>query len=771
MPKSVGFGLERIGYFSLSYPKTILVFFGLLYVAMSACAAQLKFESDSRAIFRSNSAEFSQFEAFAQRYPGFLNETLVLVEGKSLFDPKTLDALRGLHLDLELLDNVTRVVSIFSARHPPVGTNDTGRTVIPRTLDETTDVPQLREEIRSHPVVKDKLISKDGDALIFVVTATDAMTDVRQAEQILIELKETVNETLKGIDAKASLTGLPVFRTEIISSLQRDQAIFIVMGLVIGTLLSYLFFRKIKYVFIVSLPGTVVVAILLGCMWIVGQNVNVMTSMVTPLVTVITLSNALHLTFSIRRGLIRGQELEMAIGTAIKETGPGCVLSCLTTALALATLIVSPLPLISNFGFVAVCGTLLALFGTMMFLPALAYVVLTRWPSHEKSDTAENWLAARVTGVCGGVARMVALAPWSIAVASVVVVIALGSIHSQNQPRFTTAENLPEGSEASITLGKIDQQFAGISRVRLFLEWPKDQSVLSPDAMQAIRQAHEIVAATPWIRTTWSLDNMVRWLRSDGMSLPDALEFVEKKRESFEGNLIDLASNSAVITGYFPDTNSGELIAKLQILEKELEALPLRWPGVTATLAGSNRLEAITNTEIISTLNRSLLLAIAIIIALIAIAMRSLKAGIVSIVPNLIPIVAGGTCLYYSGYDLQMTSVVAFTVGFGMAVDSTIHFLNRFQLLRHREPDVAKAVGATLESVGPVLVVSTLVMISGLSATLMSDLPMVQLYGKVSILVLSAALIADLLVLPAILAAWNGLGQPKVSGEVVRKGP
>ncbi len=765
MPKSLGFGLERLGYFSLSYPKSILVFIGLLYIVMTAGASQLQFESDTRSIFRSNTAEFARFEEFSRQYPEFLNETLILVEGKSLFAPKTLEALRSLHLDLELLDDVQRVVSIFSARHTPISDDDNGRPIVPDTLDKVADIAVLRQQIETHPLVKDKLVAKDGNAMIFVVTIAKEMTDVARAEKVLAELRETVNEALEGVHATGSLTGAPIFRTEIIASLQRDQTNFIATGLMIGMLLSYLFFRRLKYVLIVSLPGAVVISTLLGCMWLVGQNVNVLTSMVTPLVTVITLSNALHLTFAIRRGLIDGLELKLAIKAAIEKTGPSCVLSCLTTALALLTLAISPLPLIANFGLIAVCGALLSLFGMMLVLPALAYVILSRWPSRDESDFAETWLSSWITWICRGARSAVANASVAIALASIVVVLVLGSLHALNQPRYTTAESLPEASQASITLAKIDGQFAGISRLRLFIEWPDDQSVLSHEAVKLIHEANEILASAPWIRTTWSLDNIVGWLRSDGMALPSALKFVERNRKVFEGDLINLASNSAVITGYFPDMNSVDLIPRIRAIEKKLEELRARWPKIKLGLAGFSRLEALTNAEIISTLNYSLQIAIAIIIVLIAIAMRSLKAGIVSIVPNILPIVAGGTFLYFSGYDLQITSVVAFTVGFGIAVDSTIHFLGRFKELRTRNQDVAKTVKATLDTIGPVLVVSTMVMIAGLSVTLFSNLPMVQLYGKVSVLVLGVALVADLLVLPAILVAWNGLDSSITPGK------
>jgi predicted RND superfamily exporter protein len=118
-------------------------------------------------------------------------------------------------------------------------------------------------------------------------------------------------------------------------------------------------------------------------------------------------------------------------------------------------------------------------------------------------------------------------------------------------------------------------------------------------------------------------------------------------------------------------------------------------------------------------------------------------------------VVVGGL-LYVSGLGLQFTSVVAFTIGFGIAVDNTIHILNYYGLTRSHGRDVKPALDETLTTIGPVLTVGTVVLISGFAATILSQLPNLRLFGLVAMMLLATALLANLLILPATIAILEG---------------
>ncbi len=750
-PASVGFGIERLGRLSLRHPAIVLMIVAVVTAILGLCASRLQFDSDTRTIFRSERADYKLMHRVAGLYPALLNQVLVLVEGDNLKTSDGMEAVRSLHLDLELTEGVDHVVSLFSARHPPTDANDTGSPFVPDPIEPHVDIEEVQRLVSEHPLVEGKLLPKDGSSALIIATLDPSNVDPDYVAPILQRVRQTSEEVLKGTGLTFGMTGLPEIRDQVIANLRKDQALFISLGVLIGWFFAFWFFQEFKYVVITNIPVAVAIVGLLGGTWLVGAKINALTSMATPLVTVIALASALHLTFAIRRGLAAGRGTEKAIAGALDTTGPGCVLSTLTTALALFALAIAPFPFIRTFGFTAIAGALFALASVLIVLPALAYVILTRWPSPRARLERGNSLSAVVDRLCTGAAWAVRKAPVFITAVGVVAVLGLGAIYLQNEPHYTTGQNLPVSSEAFKTLGKINDKLAGSSRVRILIEWPENEAFPTTSALDVIREASQVLSSTPWITSVWSLDNVVRWTSSDGLPPEDSLKVISNIGNVLKGEVITTSPNTALVTGYFPETDASVMLPRLRELESKVTALQARWPNLKIQLTGVSAVEAATSYKMIATLNLSLLTAIGTIIVLIGLALRSVRAGLVSIVPNLFPIAVGGTYLYLTGKGLQFTSVVAFTIGFGMAVDSTIHYLNHYRNARRSGLDAADAVDLTTKSVGPVLVVSTIIVSMGLGTTLLSDMPMVQLYGQVTMMVLAAALVGDLLLLPAIL--------------------
>ena len=746
---SVGFGIERIGLLSMHFPKVVVCLAALAYVLFFYSAAHLQFDSDARVVFRTETPEYETLTEVAQLYPPLVNQVLMIVEGDALKTADGLEALRSLHLELELTEYVERVASLFSARNPPQTGDELGTQFVPEPLSDVTDLDGILQGLHNHPIVKDKLISTDGNAALLIATLVPEEDTIALASTI-DEMRAEAERALNDSNLTVAMTGLPVMRSEIISSLRRDQIVYISAGVTIGLVFAYLFFGNLRYVLITNLPGIFSITALLGGMWLFGKKVNVLTGMVTPLISVIALANALHLAFAIHRGRSEGLELQEAIERAVLRTGPGCVLSCLTTALALLALALAPYPFIFNFGTIAIFGVLAALCATLLIVPAAARLLLNNQYVSTSDSKATNWFFNSVIALCRMAASAVQRAHVLIAIASILAVMGLGAVYLQNEPRYATSENLPASSLAMHAIKRIDQNLAGSNRLRLLLKFPDSEEYPSPPALEAIKASDKLLKGTPWIKSVWSLEDVATWAGSDGLGPIDQLKVIDRAKDSLIGDVYTLKPNTALVTGYFSDINSAELRPLLHKLEQELNGLRKEYPNVEITLTGVAPIEAITSHEMIKTLNYSLLSAIALIVVLIGIALRSVSAGLISIVPNLLPIAAGGTFLYLSGYELQFTCVVAFTIGFGIAVDSTIHYFNHYRQLRRDGHSMADSVHQAILNVGPVLVISTLIIASGLGAATLSDLPMVQLYGLVSMIVLFVALVGDMLSLPSI---------------------
>jgi len=746
---TAGFGLEKMGLWSLRFPRLAAALVVVVTAALLYGATHLGFESDIREIFRSNTPDYHVLEEVARQYPASEQDVLLVLNNANLFEARKLEQLRALHLELMLTDGVTEVLSIFSAREPPAAVGDPAP-VVPAEL-AGVDVAALKDRLLAHPLVAKKLLSDDGNMTLFVISVDKSLQDLGELSRTFGNIKTLAGEVLAGSGFSTALTGMPVMRIEIIDALRWDQLVFKIVGFLFGAALTWLFFRRLRYVLIVGAPVLIAVVWQLGAMYYVAQELNVLTAVVPTLVMVVSFADALHLLFAARQNLDGGLAPREAIEKALRDVGPACVLTSLTTALALMSLMLVPHPFIAGFGMSGAMGTIIAFIATITLFPIAALAILRGEGGIDARPAKPNLIAVGCDVVSRRAADLVQSHAAAITVVSVAIAVLCGLAYAQNVPHHVYKENLPKNNEAYRAVEEIDQKLAGAGTLYLLLRWPDGEDMFTPERRAAIAEAHAILAATPGVGSVWSLKSVIDWFEAGERPADTLPSFLHEYEDLFANRIISPSDHSSLITGYFVNEDASLLKPKLDDLEQRLLPLRDRYPRLEVFVTGIDTVSARASTEMIGQLNRSLAAAIVVIILAIGIATRSARASLVSILPNVLPIAVGGTYLYFSGVGLQFTSVVAFTISFGIAVDSTIHMLNRFRLetVAHKENDAA--LRATILTVGPVLLVSTIVLVFGLGVTITSVMPTVQLYGRVSVIVLVTALIANMIFLPAIL--------------------
>jgi len=750
---TAGFGLEKLGLWTLRFPRTTILIILLITPLMIFSASRLGFSSDIREIFRSGSPDFNVLEKVADQYPGSGRDILMVFQGPKLFTAETLDRLRELQLQLGLIDDIQYVLSMFSARSPPKG-DETPKPLFPFDLQDLSpdQVDALKKAVQSHPLVKNKLVSEDGELALFAIALKDQDRDVDALRELIGEIRSLANEELEGQNVDIAFTGLAVMRVEIIAALSRDQRVFGLIGMTIGLAFCWLYFRKFFYVVIAGTPAAVALIWLLGSMQLLGQEVNVLTNVVPVIVMVIVFANALHLLFGIRRNLESGSEIGDAIADAVRTVGPATVLTSATTTIALLSLTLVRHPFITGFGFIAALGTAIAYVAIMVTVPPMAFYMLKKPKQTGQAARGRDPIGHAISGIANGAALLVRAYPQAIALLGLVLTLGAGTLYALNDTRYRYMDNLPTDNPSYRAIQSIDKKLAGPNTLDLLVQWPDGTEIATPETLKVVRDAHQVLASEPQLKQINALDGVATWYAGGGdKGEADFFRFVEKAKSPTVSRVFAPESSSSLLTANFADIDAADLIPVLNRLETKLDVLRKRYGNVDFSLTGIVPVSAMASTEMIGRLNQSLLIAIAVIIGLIGVAFRSLTAGLVSILPNLLPIAIAGAGLYITGVGLQFTTVVAFTIGFGMAVDNTIHVLNRYRLERGSGLEPADAIDKSITVIGPVLIVSTIVLVAGVGATAFSELPVVQLYGRVSATVLTVALIGALLFLPAIL--------------------
>jgi predicted RND superfamily exporter protein len=747
---SPGFGLERLGLVSLRHPRLILAV-ALVLVAVSVVGrTQLGFDSDLREIIRSNDRDFVRLLKLSRQYSTSEFDVLLVVEGGALFRRQALERLRAMHLDLRFAPGVTQVLSIFSARRP-LSPDGKSRPVIPSDLSALTDVRALKAALIRDPFVSGALLSKEGDVAVFVIGLDRQPRNLDETRAIIRNIAKISAGAVAPLGLRSSLTGVPVMRVEIIGALKRNQIVFVAAGLLLGLAVAWLFFGRLRHVAIVGLPSVVATLWLYGVMWAIDQDFNSLTNVVPALVVVLCLADSLHLLFAILRQREAGAAVRQAIEAAVRGVGPACVLTSLTTALAMASLLLVPEPFISGFGLAAAAGAILAYAATMTIVPPLALLLLHGGDAGPGRSAGARLVQASIRAASDGITRFVLKRPKTIGGGGGLLVIILVGLHALNASHFIYSDYLPSSDPALKAMRTVEEKLAGTSMLGILLEWPPGQGPLSAEGLALIRRAHRILASEPRIRHVWSLDAITDQLGRAGAGRAAVLDYLKKIQAGLERRVISTADRSALVAGQLVELDAAVLLPMLSRLEDRIAELRARNPAVEMSLTGFAAVSARSLHRIIMQPNRSLLLTIIAVVGLIGVALRSLKVCAVIILPNLLPIAAAGAFLYVTGFGLQLTSVVAFTIGFGIAVDSTIHVLLHHRAASASHGDPEEALRRSLSAVGPVLMVGTLVLACGFGATMVSDIPIMRLFGGVSVLILAVALAGDMLLLPAML--------------------
>ncbi len=732
-PPPLGFGLDRIALVALRHYRLAALALALITAVTVYGFPHISIDRDLRNLFRGDTEIFNAYTEVVDQYVDPENQVMILVEGAALGDPDNLAKLSNLHIDLTLLPDVGSVFSPFSLRQPP----DENGSTRPLIADAAAGLtPELITAIRDHPILGSHLLSADGSVMLMIVTHAQAQANLDEINQLIGEINDTIAQDLDGAGIKTVIGGFAPMRAEIVHLLQRDQLVLNGAGVIIGFILSFILFRSLAAAVIGAVPAAIAGLTLLGWTGALGLQVTILSNVVPALVMVLGYADGMHLTASLRRFRQQGYELIEAERLALIEVGPACMLTALTTAIAFLSMTLSDVGIVQDFGWIGAIGTILGAIFVLVGHSLFVRVLGRFWRVDGRSASSLLlWLGKPA----GALTHWVTGRAWTLAILAVPVTLLFGAAFFAVPPEHSLSETLPERNPMVQSLHTIDNELGGAFPVQIIV--PLDGVAAdSPEGLAEIRAVHEAVAAVNTASAPLSLWSLAEWAGVGPDETPAVLlsDLPEETQRLFVG------APGALVTVYIAEHSTAETAAIVDEIEAAAHSVAPDAIVTGATVVGSR--EA---TRTIGNLNRSLGLAAAIALALVAIALRSVGAGLVAALPNLLPIAAVGALLYVLGMGMQLTSVVSLTIAFGIAIDDTIHYLNVLFLTRGKT--LRERMISASRTVGPVLIGTTFILMGGLTMTLTSGLATIVLFGMLAIASLAVALFSDLIFLPAII--------------------
>jgi predicted RND superfamily exporter protein len=746
--RSLALGIERIGLISLRFPAAAFVVVVVLAVLGGFGVTQLKVDDSLSQLFRSNTPEYRQFEETVRRFPSAEYDVLVVVEAKDLLARENMEKLRDAVTDLQLIDGTRGLISLFSARQPPEG-NDLPAPVFPEQLPQGPEYDKLVERLRSNEIIRGKLLSDDGELALIVLSLKPEIVATDGLRKVVGEIRETLDQDLAGSDLKSELSGVPVMQLEIRNAVERDRILYNAIGFFAGCGIAILFFRRISFMIIAAAPPLIAILLALGTFGWFGFRLNMFLNVMTPLIMVISFADSMQLTFAARDRLIAGEDKYTAFRNVLAIVGPACVLTHATAGLSFIALLFSQSDLIRAFGEAGLLATIIALLTVLLVLPLLGVLLLR--------DTSE--FAGKVRGADTGVdllrrfcawiaARMVSR-PGFFSLIGIAVVVVLGIIYANLQPRYRLADQVPDREQAVSASNRLDTKLTGAQPIDVLIQFPKGESLYSPETLATIADVHNIVERQAGVGNVLSLETLRRWLaeKAGKSDLATLKQYIDILPAFLTRRFVAADQDAVLVSGRIPDVDANQLLPVVDSLDNTLNDVRAKHPGFEIAVTGLSAVAARNSASMIGKLNRGLTIEIIFVAAFIGLAFRSFVVMLVSILPGVFPILLSGALLYAMGEGLQFASIVALTVSFGLGLSATIHFLNRLRLEDSPDRDPAIAVERATVLVGPALILTSVVLACGLAVTVFSDLPSLRLFGWLSAFAMIAALIADLLIL------------------------
>ena len=759
------FGLESIGYISHKYSKITLIMIALITILMWFGQYRIVFNSSVTDLFKDDSPQYHLFEKVNDLFAGGDDEFLLTISGKKLLSIENISKLNDLQLELEFDDDVEAVLSPFSMRDFP----DENGVMGPLFPAEITaeNVDQILTQAQKHPLVGGKLLSSDRELILFVITTKEQKVELKQGEgkglaerdaqlALRTRLLDLAKTQIADKGLAFEMSGLSIFKAEIIGYMLYDQLSFTIFGVLFGFVISWIYFRRMKFVALAGLPTVVAMITMRGMFGWFDIEMDVLSNIAPILIMVISFCDSVHLVYGIRRRLEQGYNRDDAIKLTVRHIGPACVLTSLTTGIAMASLLAAGHPIISKFGFICTFGTGFAFVITLTLIPALAKLILPEKMQMDHLVTeaepgARHPLMHRILDGYTEFCKTIFMKwPLRVSLLALVLMTILTYFYVQNEPRYRYVDNLPQHNEAFIGVSRIEQKLSGTNEIRIFVEFDQGYELRSEETFELYRRIEAELAATSFVKNTFSMATLRGYVQenSPDKSVEQFFGFIDENADTASGLLLEDSKQSLVI-GLLPDIDASALLPELRILEQKIALIDDEFSQAKLSVTGILPLSAVASYNMIDMLNYSLLFAIMGGVFIVTVSFRSIYAGIFALIANIIPIGLAGLYLYIFDEGLQFTSVVAFTIGFGIAVDNTIHVVHRYNRAIRDGLNIEDALVKTMDSVTSVLVVTSLVLGGGIGIVMLSEMPLIKLYGALLTMLVFAALLTDTLLLPS----------------------
>ena len=723
-----------------------------------------------------------EYEKFLNIFGHEGNLIILAVKDSSLYTVENFNKWNKLSKQLNAFPEVDVVVSAENLKKLVKNTEKEEfelQNLISGDLKSKAEVDSIKKELfLKLPFYEALLYNKKSEVLRTAVYIDKEIVNTSVRKDFILNDFNPLIESFEketGLDVRVS--GMPYIRTLNSQSIIDEIGIFILAALGITSIIFFFFFRSFRATFISM------ITVIIGVMWAFGflgllhYEITVLTAVIPPLIIVIGIPNCIFFINKYQQEVKQHGNQAKSLQRVISKVGNATLMTNVTTAAGFATFIITESKLLKEFGIVASINILAIFILSLLIIPIIySYMPLpkTKHLKHLK----KSW----INGFVNWMENTVKKHRISVYIVSLTALIA--SIIGIYQIRISGSliEDMPKKTTFFKDIRFFEKEFDGIMPLEIMIDTKRRNGVLKLSTLRRMDEVEELIRETPEFSSPISITNLVKYSKQayyngnpNYYQLPNNQEntFILSyaKKSSEKSNLlssfVDSTGQIARITTFMKDTGTDEMEeAESDLWAKINKVLPEDRFDVTVT---GKALVFMKGTKyLVKNLVTSLALAVLLISIFMAFMFRSFKMIIVSLVPNLLPLLITAGMMGFLGIPIKPSTILVFSIAFGISVDDTIHFLAKYrQELEANDWKISKSVYKALRETGVSMFYTSIVLFFGFSVFMISDFGGTKALGGLVSMTLLFAMLANLLLLPALLISL----ERKIANKDVLKAP
>ncbi|WP_058103972.1 efflux RND transporter permease subunit [Maribacter dokdonensis] len=707
-----------------------------------------------------------QYQDFLSKFGEEGNAVVFAILDSALFEPTNFNRWNRLSKQLAAFPEVEFVISTDNLKELVKNNDKQEFEMLPLINGELKTKKEI-DSITDHlfndlPFYENLLFNKESKTIRTIVNLDkDIVNTTVRKDFILQDINTLVRNFEKETNLDVHISGMPYVRTMNSQNIIDEIGKFILAALGVTSLIFFFFFRSVRATFISMC------VVIIGVMWAFGflgllqYEITVLTALIPPLIIVIGIPNCIFLINKYQQEVKKHGNQALSLQRVISKIGNATLMTNITTASGFATFIITDSTLLKEFGIVASINIIGIFILSLLIIP-IVYSFMPLPKTKHLKHLNKKWIDAFVNWM-ERIVRHRRITVYIVSISLLVLsIIGIYQIRISGSP----IEDMPKNAEFFHDIRFFEKEFKGIMPVEIVVDTKTPKGVLKPATLKRMNQLGEVIDEIPELSSPVSVVNLVKYSKQafyNGIpkyyQLPTSQEntFIMDvaRKSSDNGNLlesfVDSTGQTARITTFMRDVNTSRMEEiEQRLLENITKIFPVERYNVYMT--GSALLFLKGTKYLVKNLIMSLALAIALIALFMAYLFRSFRMIVISLIPNLLPLVITAGIMGFVGVPIKPSTILVFSIAFGISVDDTIHFLAKYrQELTANKWRIEKSVYNALRETGVSMFYTSIVLFFGFSVFVISNFGGTVALGSLVSATLLLAMLANLILLPSLL--------------------